>query len=238
MVGRELVCTNLPAFTVTFNAGILDGTPPSDYDFQWFLNGIPLLNQTNYSITVNTEGIYSVQVTNANGCSRTKVIEVVASDIASIQNIEVVDLVDINTIEVIVTGSGDYVYSLDDEYSYQESNFFNNVPMGLHIVYIKDVNGCGVVQKLVSVLGIPKYFTPNGDGIHDTWNIKGANSQFYPNSIIYIFDRFGKLIKQIKPFGPGWDGMHNGNPAPSDDYWFDIKFDDGRSAKGHFSLKR
>ncbi|HCQ13085.1 T9SS type B sorting domain-containing protein [Flavobacterium sp.] len=238
LVGRELVCTNLPAFTVTFNAGILDGTPPSDYDFQWFLNGTPLLNQTNYSITVNTEGIYSVQVTNANGCSRTKVIEVVASDIASIQNIEVVDLVDINTIEVIVTGSGDYVYSLDDEYSYQESNFFNNVPMGLHIVYIKDVNGCGVVQKLVSVLGIPKYFTPNGDGIHDTWNIKGANSQFYPNSIIYIFDRFGKLIKQIKPFGPGWDGMYNGNPAPSDDYWFDIKFDDGRSAKGHFSLKR
>jgi gliding motility-associated-like protein len=137
-----------------------------------------------------------------------------------------------------VTGSGDYVYSLDDEYSYQESNFFNNVPMGLHIVYIKDVNGCGVVQKLVSVLGVPKYFTPNGDGIHDTWNIKGANSQFYPNSIIYIFDRFGKLIKQIKPFGPGWDGMYNGNPAPSDDYWFDIKFDDGRSAKGHFSLKR
>ena len=238
LVGRELVCTNLPAFTVTFNAGILDGTPPSDYDFQWFLNGTPLLNQTNYSITVNTEGIYSVEVTNANGCSRTKVIEVVASDIASIQNIEVVDLVDINTIEVIVTGSGDYVYSLDDEYSYQESNFFNNVPMGLHIVYIKDVNGCGVVQKLVSVLGIPKYFTPNGDGIHDTWNIKGANSQFYPKSIIYIFDRFGKLIKQIKPFGPGWDGMYNGNPAPSDDYWFDIKFDDGRSAKGHFSLKR
>jgi gliding motility-associated-like protein len=238
LVGRELVCTNLPAFTVTFNAGILDGTPPSDYDFQWFLNGTALLNQTNYSITVNTEGIYSVQVTNANGCSRTKVIEVVASDIASIQNIEVVDLVDINTIEVIVTGSGDYVYSLDDEYSYQESNFFNNVPMGLHIVYIKDVNGCGVVQKLVSVLGVPKYFTPNGDGIHDTWNIKGANSQFYPNSIIYIFDRFGKLIKQIKPFGPGWDGMYNGNPAPSDDYWFDIKFDDGRSAKGHFSLKR
>ena len=238
LVGRELVCTNLPAFTVTFNAGILDGTPPSDYDFQWFLNGTPLLNQTNYSITVNTEGFYSVEVTNANGCSRTKVIEVIASDIASIQNIEVVDLVDINTIEVIVTGSGDYVYSLDDEYSYQESNFFNNVPMGLHIVYIKDANGCGVVQKLVSVLGIPKYFTPNGDGIHDTWNIKGANSQFYPNSVIYIFDRFGKLIKQIKPFGPGWDGMYNGNLAPSDDYWFDIKFDDGRSAKGHFSLKR
>lgn len=238
LVGRELVCTNLPTFTTTFNAGILDGTSPSDYDFQWFYNGTPLLNQTNYSITVNTEGFYSVEVTNSNGCTRTKVIEVVASDIASIQNIEVVDLVDINTIEVIVTGSGDYVYSLDDEYSYQESNFFNNVPMGLHIVFIKDINGCGVVQKLVSVLGIPKYFTPNGDGIHDTWNIKGANSQFYPNTIIYIFDRFGKLLKQLKPFGPGWDGMYNGNLAPSDDYWFDIKFDDGRSAKGHFSLKR
>ena len=85
---------------------------------------------------------------------------------------------------------------------------------------------------------IPNTFTPNGDGYHDTWNIKGANSEFYSKSIIHIFDRFGKLIKQIKPIGPGWDGTYNGQLAPSDDYWYSIQFDDGRSAKGHFSLKR
>lgn len=238
LTGRELVCTNLPTFTVTIDAGILDGTPISDYSYQWSLDGNVLPGETNYSITVNTGGFYAVNVTNSFGCSRTKTIEVVASDIAAIQNIEIIDLVDSNTVEVIVTGTGDYQYSLDDEFGYQDSNFFNNVPMGIHIVFIKDTNGCGVVQREISVLGVPVYFTPNGDGYNDTWNIKGANQNFYANSIIYIFDRFGKLIKQISPTGNGWDGTYNGSLAPSDDYWFNVKFDDGRSAKGHFSLKR
>ena len=163
---------------------------------------------------------------------------VTGSQIATIQDIEIVELSDNNSVEIIVTGSGDYVYSLDNEDGYQTSNLFENVTMGFHIVYIKDLKGCGVVEKEIAVLGVPHFFTPNGDGINDTWNIKGANDKFYSNSIIYIFDRFGKLIKQIKPFGPGWDGKYNGQVLTSNDYWYSIKFDDGRSAKGHFSLKR
>lgn len=61
---------------------------------------------------------------------------------------------------------------------------------------------------------------------------------FYPNSIIYLFDRYGKLIKQMSPLSDGWDGTFNGAPLPSDDYWYTVKFEDGREAKGHFSLKR
>ncbi len=238
LTGEELVCTNLPTFTVTIDAGLLDTTPITDYNYQWFLNGTIIPGETSYTLTVNTGGTYSVNVTNANGCIRTKTIEVVASDIAHIQNIEIIDLVDINTIEIIVTGTGDYVYSLDYEEGFQTSNFFTNVPMGIHTVFIKDMNGCGTVSIEISVLGVPVYFTPNGDGYNDTWNIKGANERFYSNSIIYIFDRYGKLIKQISPIGSGWDGTFNGSFAPADDYWFNVKFDDGRSAKGHFSLKR
>ena len=93
-------------------------------------------------------------------------------------------------------------------------------------------------SKTISVLGVPQYFTPNGDGYNDTWNIKGANDKFYSNSIIRIYDRYGKFIKQISPIGNGWDGTYNGQLAPADDYWYNINFDDGRNAKGHFSLKR
>jgi gliding motility-associated-like protein len=110
--------------------------------------------------------------------------------------------------------------------------------MGFHTVYVKDLNGCGITEQLISVLGVPQYFTPNGDGFNDTWNIKGANEQFYANSIIHIYDRYGKLVKQISAIGQGWDGTYNGNLAPSDDYWYNITFDDGRNAKGHFALKR
>lgn len=233
---NELICTNLPTFLVTINAGLVGGSPSSN-TYQWFLEGVLIPGATNYTLSVNTGGIYTVEVTNAFGCSKVRTIDVYASDIAHIDDIKIVDLSDINSVEVIVSGTGNYVYSLDDSL-FQTSNFFTNVPMGLHTVYIKDLNECGLVIKEISVLGVPQYFTPNGDGYHDTWNIKGANSEFYSKSIIHIFDRFGKLIKQIKPIGPGWDGTYNGQLAPSDDYWYSIQFDDGRSAKGHFSLKR
>jgi gliding motility-associated-like protein len=58
--------------------------------------------------------------------------------------------------------------------------------------------------------------------------VKGANALF--NSTIYIFDRYGKLLNQLNPAGPGWDGTFNNQPLPSDD-WFTIKLEDGREAK-------
>ena len=236
---NELVCTNLPTFTVTINAGVLSGTPPTNYTYQWYLNGTIIPSATNYTLTVSLGGTYSVVVTTNLGCSKTRTIEVTSSVIATIENINIIDLSDSNSVEILVSGNGDYVYSIQESYGpYQTSNLFTNVPMGIHTVYIKDLNGCGIAQQEISVLGVPQYFTPNGDGYNDTWNIKGANATFYPNSVIRIYDRFGKLIKQISAIGQGWDGTFNGNLAPADDYWYNIQFDGGKSAKGHFSLKR
>ncbi|WP_396192206.1 T9SS type B sorting domain-containing protein [Flavobacterium sp.] len=226
-----LLCLNNVSQPTQLTAQMVN---PLSHSFLWTPT-----NETTQSIDVTQNGTYTVTVTNnATSCSKTLDILVTGSEIATIQGIEIVELSNNNSVEIIVTGSGDYVYSLDNEDGYQTSNLFENITMGFHIVYIKDLKGCGVVEKEIAVLGVPQFFTPNGDGINDTWNIKGANDKFYSNSIIYIFDRFGKLIKQIKPFGPGWDGMYNGQVLNSTDYWYSIKFDDGRSAKGHFSLKR
>ena len=174
-------------------------------------------------------------------CSKTRKIEVVGSEIASLQEIIIKDLSsEPNTVLINVIGSGDYEYALDDITGpYRDSNFFSNVPMGLHDVYVRDVNGCGILGPLsIAVLGIPQYFTPNSDGYNDTWNVKGVSQDFNYRSTIYIFDRYGKLLKQIGTTGSGWDGTYNGQPMPADDYWYSIFFEDGRSAKGHFSLKR
>jgi gliding motility-associated-like protein len=61
-----------------------------------------------------------------------------------------------------------------------------------------------------------------------------VNASFNTNSIIFIYDRYGKLITKINTNSDGWDGTFNGNPLPSDDYWYTAKLQDG---KGHFSLK-
>jgi gliding motility-associated-like protein len=64
-----------------------------------------------------------------------------------------------------------------------------------------------------------------------------VNASFNTNSIIFIYDRYGKLITKINTNSDGWDGTFNGNPLPSDDYWYTAKLQDGRETKGHFSLK-
>lgn len=240
LTGSELVCTNLPTFTVSVDAGITDGSPITDYTYEWSLNGTPISPaETNYTLITNQEGEFTVKVTNANNCYRTRTITIVASDIATILPPTITELTDNNTITVNTEGTGDYVYSLDEEFGpFQEDNIFTNVTAGIHILYVKDKNGCGTSKKEIYVLGIPKYFTPNGDGYHDFWNVRGVTSVNQPNTKVFIFDRFGKLIKQMSPLEQGWNGTFNGAPVPSDDYWYTVEFQDGRNIKGNFSLKR
>ena len=236
---NELVCSNLPTFFVKLDAGIQGNTPASSYTYIWSKDGTVLSGKTASTLDVNTEGTYTVEVINTFGCSRIRTIKVTASDLAHIDNIIIVDMTNINTVTVNVTGKGKYEYSLDDAYgSFQLSNFFTNVPSGIHEVFINDINGCGIVSKTIAVVGVPKYFTPNNDGYNDYWNVKGINANFNANSLIYIFDRYGKLLTKIAATSQGWDGNFKGMPLPSDDYWYTIKLEDGREAKGHFSLKR
>jgi len=235
----ELVCQNDPNFYRELDAGIQDPSLVSDYDYKW-LNGIEPKGSA-YTLQVNKEGLYTVEVIDkVTGCSRTRTIKVTASDIAKIDSIDIVDMTDINTITVNVSGLGDYEFSLDEPSGYfQDSNFFDDVPAGIHTVYVNDKNGCGLVSKTIAVVGLPKFFTPNGDGYNDYWSVKGVNNSFNTNSIIYIFDRYGKLLTQWVPaLSEGWDGTFNGIPMPADDYWYTIKLADGRESKGHFSLKR
>lgn len=234
--GNEIVCNQL-IITKTLDAAILDGTPITDYTYLWKKDNVLLPTETNYTLNVNQEGIYTVEVTNGFNCSRTRTITVVASDLATISNVQVSDLSNDNSIVVTVTGNGDYVYSLNN-IDFQESNTFENIPAGVYTVYVKDLNGCGVSTQQISVLGIPNYFTPNGDNYHDYWNIKGISSSSNANSKIYIFDRFGKLLKQISPMSQGWDGTFNNEPLPANDYWYSVELEDGRNLKGHFTLKR
>jgi len=118
---------------------------------------------------------------------------------------------------------------------------FDNVSGGDHIVYVRDVNGCGILSRDVTVIDYAKFFTPNGDGNNDTWTIKGIDTQ--PTAVIYIHDRYGKLLKQLSPSSPGWDGTYNGNLMPSSDYWFTLQYiepttGENKTFSAHFALKR
>ncbi len=117
------------------------------------------------------------------------------------------------------------------------SKFFDNVRAGFYTIHVKD-DIYGVATLNISVIGYPKYFTPNGDGVNDLWRIQGVNETVQPNTTVLIYDRYGKLIKQLLVQYHGWDGTYNGNVLPNDDYWFQVSLEDGRQFSGHFTLKR
>lgn len=133
-----------------------------------------------------------------------------------------------------------YLYQIDSG-PFQASPLFENMASGLHSITVNDVNGCSqLTDNNVLVIGYPKYFTPNGDNYNDNWNISGLSDQL--NCRIYIFDRYGKLLKDISPNdNNGWDGTYIGQPMPADDYWFTVEYSEQNSIKefkSHFSLKR
>lgn len=153
------------------------------------------------------------------------------------------DLSDSNNIEIIPVGNGDYEYAINGG-PFQESPIFNDVPPGINTVVINDRNGCGTTEPIeFLVIGYPKFFTPNADGIHDTWHILGIEELTEP--VVFIFDRYGKLLKQIDETSVGWDGNFNGRPLPSSDYWFRLEYSRDEQGvlvanlvRAHFTLKR
>jgi len=252
------LCSSDPNPTVILE--VIRDNPPEDFDYQWEWISVDnsttevLRDKTTQIIMVSTPGTYRVTLTkkDGTGCSKTKDIVVIPSEKATItlEDIEIEGLSDRNTIKINDAnnnlGLGDYEYAIEDEFStltdesfftYQDSPIFNDIFPGIYQLYIRDKNGCGTTPIKINVIGFLKFFTPNGDGYNDEWCLEGVNNQFQPNTLVFIFDRYGKLLKQIRP-GAKWDGTINGKQLPASDYWFSVTLEDGRTFKGHFALKR
>jgi gliding motility-associated-like protein len=195
-------------------------------------------NATTSEIEILETGIYSVTITNEFGCEYTSSFLVTESESATIDVVETIDFSDPNNITVTVNGIGNYLYQLND-LPFQTSNTFENVPIGYNTITIIDQNGCEQITREVLVIDVPKHLTPNGDGDFDTWHITGVET--LPGTVIHIFDRYGKLLKELGHNSDGWNGTFNGNKMPAGDYWYiaDV-MQDGKvfQIKGHFTLRR
>jgi gliding motility-associated-like protein len=234
-VSKEPVITLAKEAYICADDGELQLTANAGYDSYIWSTG-----QTTRFITVNEPGLYSVTVSKLYGdasCSTTVDINVLASGPAESIAFETIDWTDHdNSIIVKVTGGiGEFEYSLDNS-TFQESPEFTNLDPGIFTVYVRDKAGCGTVTKQVALLNYPKFFTPNGDGHHETWRI--SFSRLEPKMMVYIYDRYGKLLNSFGSDGAGWDGTFNGHLLPSTDYWFVVNRQDGKVFKGHFSLIR
>jgi len=254
--------TLLDQYTICIGANGSEVVPPpvidtdlnnANYSFEWYLNDILIAGQTNSSIIPAEVGNYSVIVTdNATGCASEGVNTTVVESAPPILTAEQISLtfVEDNTILATATNGGTvgslYEFKLDDgpwvvNIPNDNTYTFEDVSAGEHIITARDINGCGESSVTILVIDYIPYFTPNSDGYHDTWNIIGIENQ--PDAVIYIFNRYGKLLKQLSPLGNGWDGTYNNEILPTSDYWFTVDYrepstDERKKFKAHFTLKR
>ncbi|MDO5608433.1 MAG: T9SS type B sorting domain-containing protein [Capnocytophaga sp.] len=129
-----------------------------------------------------------------------------------------------------------YLRSFDEGYTDPLGNAVKTIR-----VRVEDSSGCYVeaaFEEIFYDIVIPRYFSPDGDGTNDTWQI--GNALGYPRMRIRIFDRFGRTITTLRP-GNSWDGTFNKANLPAGDYWYELKFNERKDSRiyvGHFTLYR
>jgi gliding motility-associated-like protein len=236
-----LVGSTIASQGFEFNAGNFG----PNHEFLWYelsdtTNPIAITSVPTY--TVFEAGTYFVIVTNLiTGCINGSNDAVITETNPALAFSTTVSDAFADNTRIIVNvsgGTGVLLYQLDNG-PFQESNIFTNVSAGLHTINVSDTVGCTSLTDTVLIIDYPKYFTPNGDSYNDNWNIVGLEAQLKAN--IFIFDRYGKLLKQLRPNEIGWDGTYNGHTVPSTDYWFTVEYEEKglqKMFRAHFSLKR
>lgn len=236
-----IVCIDSETGTLLNPYTMYSGLTTAGHTFLWKDEaGNTVSTTANYQAVL--PGVYTLVATSiATGCASEAIsVTVTASEPAVVAYEVSQDFTDNQSITVTATGQGNnFEYQLDDG-PFQDSNVFDNVASGVHTITVRDKNGCGSTTIRALVVNYPKFFTPNNDGYNDTWNIKDLSGQSTAKIIIY--DRYGKIMTQIKPTNAGWDGTYNGRQMPSDDYWFSVTYTDEKQItqefRAHFAMKR
>jgi gliding motility-associated-like protein len=108
----------------------------------------------------------------------------------------------------------------------------------LHAVSTSGCVGSGSIDVNVETkVLVPNAFSPNGDGIHDTWNITGLNG--YPGATVDVFNRWGQLVFHSEGYSNPWDGRYSGGLVPTGTYYYVIDPKNNKSKmKGPLTIFR
>ncbi|AEM70362.1 conserved repeat domain protein [Allomuricauda ruestringensis DSM 13258] len=203
----------------------LDSTDPADM-------------QLSADFTNMTPGDHYITIAHANGCMTTYdfTIETFEPLVLSLENTT------INQITAIAEGGvEDYTFYFNGIDNGTDNTFFIN-RTDTYTVTVVDQNGCEATAEIFMEfidIEFPNFFTPDGDGRNDIWipdNIEG-----FPDVLIKIYDRYGRVVEEMTRNVKGWDGNYDGKPLPTGDYWYVVKLEgeqDFREFVGHFTLYR
>ncbi|WP_171017247.1 T9SS type B sorting domain-containing protein [Maribacter sp. ACAM166] len=227
------------------------GASPSNYvnitleddsvigDVLYALDSVDSANfQLNPDFRNSTPGNHSITIAHANGCMQTIDFVIEAFDPLLLS----LEQRNLNEITAIAEGGREeYTYYFDGIDNGNSSTFYIN-RTDTYEVRVVDQNGCEVIANIFMEfidIELPNFFTPDGDGMNDLWIPR--NMEQFPEILIKIFDRYGRVVSNQSADSDGWDGLYSGKDLPTGDYWYVIKLNgerDEREFVGHFTLYR
>jgi gliding motility-associated-like protein len=237
------ICSGTPVtFTATSNNG---GTYPI---YQWIINGnnvgLGTNNNTFISNNLSSNDIITCQLSSSANCAvpQTKISNSITMVVNQLP---------------VVNGGGDKIIKKGDkvvlnattsgniaDITWSPATGLDNTKIltptaspdktTFYTITVQSVDGC-VATDMVKVtvqenITIPNTFTPNGDGVNDTWDIK--NLIDYSDCSVQIFNRWGQEVYQSKGYYNAWDGTYNGKPLPPGTYYYVIKLGNGTKPLG------
>ncbi|HTK18435.1 MAG TPA: gliding motility-associated C-terminal domain-containing protein [Mucilaginibacter sp.] len=183
--------------------------------------------QSSDQISVKQSGTYKATVTSAAGCS-TEVstdVQFFPNPILNIPNTAVCVPSHKSVTLTAPTGMSTYTWN-----GQQGNNtFIVDHPQTVTLT-VTDANGCQATQDIQVAdecpdVRIPNAFTPNGDGINDTWDIIGL--EYDQTAMVRIFTRYGQQVFQSKGYGIPWNGEYQGKKLPTGAYYYIINTKNG-----------
>ncbi|HTE32622.1 MAG TPA: Ig-like domain-containing protein, partial [Chryseolinea sp.] len=128
-----------------------------------------------------------------------------------------------------------------------QSVSIDNLVEGVYVFELKVTDANGITsddQVIVNVssesalagTNIPRYFTPNSDGVNDTW--QWPETQLAETSQVTVFNRFGKKVYESNAYNNSWDGKSDGQVLQDDAYYYVIKRENATDIQGAVRIIR
>ncbi|KYG72497.1 hypothetical protein AWN68_12115 [Roseivirga echinicomitans] len=206
--------------TAPYTYHLYASTGASNYDVT---NTDPLFNSL-------VAGVYTLVVTDKNGCTYNHYVEIIDPDpleLTVTDNVEICPQTQDGTISISVTGGTlPYTYQWSSHPNVNAPTIYD-VGKGTYQVIVTDANGCTITKEIKKEetfprLFVPNIFTPDGDGINDTFKPISPCIISYK---ITIFNRWGHPIF-ISETGGEWDGTQDGKELPAGAYIYRIDYSD------------
>lgn len=221
---------------VTLSANAVKGNADS---YTWTVVETGSVVASSASVTVMPSVDVTYRVTAGAGVCGEKTAEVNVT-VAPSPVITRIGMEKVRTVKVTASGGTEpYMYKVGEDGTYVDQDLLDIKKYITYDFYVIDANGCETKQAYkVQAPGIviEPVFTPDGDGINDTWEVANL-ADAYPDAVVTIYDRFGKKLSEMRADEGSWDGTYNGKKMPSTDYWYEINIPEiDKMYVGHFTL--